>query len=477
MTSSTNIKLMLSAVIFMSFYLFLTSRFSAFMISQHSQKGELVPAPVWTPRLAPIPRPCTCQPGSMQLKDLIPKHHLDKVYQRRKEEFEKLKKRTSPELSRLLLAPPNSPLQYPIQGFTVPPLKSSPIPGLKLYTGECSSYKVTLNVSKGLLSADASRFREVTVKGNQEAELTVESSSLKFLNVVLASVSYQSTFYHVHTGDLASFSFENHEAQFPIVIRQPQLPVMFDMGADISSQVTITIKTFLRYNNLKVLLSSIRRFYPNITVIIADDSIEPEKITGENIQQYIMPPAQGWFAGRNLAVSQVTTKYFLWADDDFEFTESTKIEKMVEVMEAVPELDVVGGSVEGNQFYFSLEYDEGEEAEGGCLYRKSNGRFHAVPGYPQCFLASGVVNFFLARTDSIQKSRFDPLLKRVAHSEWFMDGLGSLMVASCSHVSVGHQPKKNVASYSKFRTPDHSDVVFKYQLHFFKNHLKCIKFG
>lgn len=50
---------------------------------------------------------------------------------------------------------------------------------------------------------------------------------------------------------------------------------------------------------------------------------------------------QGWFAGRNLAVSQVTTKYFLWVDDDFQFTENTKIEKLVEVMEAVPELDVV----------------------------------------------------------------------------------------------------------------------------------------
>lgn len=42
-----------------------------------------------------------------------------------------------------------------------------------------------------------------------------------------------------------------------------------------------------------------------------------------------------------MAVSQVTTKYFLWVDDDFVFTEETKIEKLVEVMEAVPELDVV----------------------------------------------------------------------------------------------------------------------------------------
>jgi len=50
---------------------------------------------------------------------------------------------------------------------------------------------------------------------------------------------------------------------------------------------------------------------------------------------------QGWFAGRNLAVSQVTTKYFLWVDDDFLFLNETRIESFVNIMEAVPELDVV----------------------------------------------------------------------------------------------------------------------------------------
>lgn len=58
-------------------------------------------------------------------------------------------------------------------------------------------------------------------------------------------------------------------------------------------------------------------------------------------QRMFLSSSQGWFAGRNLAVSQVTTKYFLWVDDDFLFSEKTKIEKLVEVMEAVPELDMV----------------------------------------------------------------------------------------------------------------------------------------
>ena len=49
---------------------------------------------------------------------------------------------------------------------------------------------------------------------------------------------------------------------------------------------------------------------------------------------------KGWFAGRNLAVSQVTTKYVLWVDDDFIFSSSTKLEKLVDVLERTT-LDLV----------------------------------------------------------------------------------------------------------------------------------------
>ncbi|XP_078140906.1 beta-1,4 N-acetylgalactosaminyltransferase 1-like [Centroberyx gerrardi] len=426
------------------------------------------------------PAPCSCPKGSMIFRELLPKEQYEELQQRRAEELNKHKARTRSVLSSLLFAPSNTPLQYPIQGFTVRPLTPTLIPGLALHTGKRSSYKVSLTVSRGVLATE-SPGESVKVKGDGESTLTVESSSLAELNDLLANISYSSTVYHIHTGDLAHFRYENHEAVFPIVIQQPRLPILYEMGKDISSQVSIVTKTFLRYRELNVLLSSIRRFYDNINVIIADDSFEPQSITGEHIQHYIMPPAQGWFAGRNLAISQVTTKYFLWVDDDFLFTEKTKIEKLVEVMEAVPDLDVVGGSVTGNQFVFSLLYEEGEEEDGGCLNRKSNGKFHPLPDFPQCSLASGVVNFFLARTDAARRVGFDPKLQRVAHSEFFMDGLGSLLVASCSHVSIGHQPKggksKDQARYNTFRHPGGGDQELKLKLHFYKNHLKCVHFG
>ncbi|XP_041637278.1 beta-1,4 N-acetylgalactosaminyltransferase 2-like [Cheilinus undulatus] len=350
--------------------------------------------------------------------------------------------RTTSVLSELLLATPNTPLQYPFQGFHVLPLTPTFIPGLKLFPEQRKSYRVTLQVSKGVLTTETPP-ADVDVLGDGESVLIIESKNLNNLNYVLTTVSYQSTTYHVHTGDLVTFSYENHEVVFPVTIKLPKVPVLFDMGKDINSQVTITIKTFIRYNNLRILIKSIREFYPNITIIIADDSIETQPVTGENILHYIMPPAKGWLAARTMVVSQVMTKYYLWVDDDYEFTEKTKIEKMVEVMEANPELDMLGGSVRGNLYNFSVIYEEGNEIEEGCLYRKIGELFQPLPGFPGCYLVSGVVNFFLARTDSLQKSRCDLKLRRLAHAVYFIDGAGSLMVASCHDFIIGHQSNKS----------------------------------
>ncbi|CAL8272821.1 unnamed protein product [Lota lota] len=425
------------------------------------------------------PASCKCPAKSSDLVESIPIAKRADVQKRRAEEYKNHQARTSSSLNTLLFAPSNSPLQYPIQGFTVRPLVPTLIPGLALHSAQRSSYKVLLNVTRGVLSL-GSPSEAKSIGGGEKNLLILETLSLEELNKLLGKVTYTSTVYHIHTGDLVHFLFEHHEAVFPIVIRQPALPVLYDLGTSIKTkvhQVTVTTKTFMRYKELKVLISSLRRYYKDVVLIVADDSFTTENITDDHVLHYIMPGGQGWFAGRNLAVSQVTTKYFLWVDDDFLFTDKTKIEDLVEVMEAIPELDVVGGSVTGNQFYFSIVYEEGDGVTGGCLDRKSNKKFQSLPNYPQCSIVNGVVNFFLARTDAVNRVRFDPKLKRVAHSEFFMDGLGQLMVASCGHVSIDHQPRGANAQYGRFRHPGSSDVEYKLQLHYYKNHLKCIHYG
>ncbi|XP_051975456.1 beta-1,4 N-acetylgalactosaminyltransferase 2-like [Xyrauchen texanus] len=416
---------------------------------------------------------CNCQ-NTEPANKYVSVDELEDFRKRRAEEYRQHQIRMGKQNDVLLLAPANTPLQYPIKGFRVSPLKKTLIPGLALQTQNRKLYKVSLRVHKGVLSVMDIQGGE-HVDGQNEQTLTISSSSLHQLNDLLSRVTYTSTVYHIKTEDLGLFSFENYKVTFPIEIRRLSVPVLFDPGKDINSQVTILVKAFLRYKELNVLIRSIRQFYPNIKIIIADDSHDPEKVVGDNIQHYIMPPAQGWFAGRNLAVSQVTTKYFLWVDDDFVFLNETRIESFVKIMEAVPELDVVGGDVGGNQFLFKLDYEEGNREEGGCITRVM-GSHAPLPGFDGCYFADGVVNYFMGRTDAVRRVGFDPFLKRVAHTEFFIDGLGDLLVVTCKGLRIGHQERHSTNIYNQYRYPPQSDSQQKMRHHYFKNHLKCIKY-
>ncbi|XP_056307839.1 beta-1,4 N-acetylgalactosaminyltransferase 2 isoform X2 [Danio aesculapii] len=433
---------------------FIWSKPSAHIVRTSSYSNSSKTANILKPNIGPFrndnPTPCSCQKTDPANK-YVSKDELEEMQKRRAEEFRQHQIRTGRENDVLILAPANTPLQYPIKGFRVTPMNKTRIPGLALQAEARPVYKVTLRVQKGLLSVLDEQFGEL-VDGQNEKELSISSSSLKQLNELLSRLTYTSTVYHIKTQDLAYFSFDNHEVIFPIEIRRLSVPVLFDPGKDVNSQVTVLIKVFLRYKELNVLIQSIRSLYPKIKIIVADDSLEPEKVKGENIEHYIMPPAQGWFAGRNLALSQVTTKYFLWVDDDFVFLENTNIESFVKIMEANPELDVVGGQVESNQFSFRLEYEEGSSDE------------------------DGVVNYFMGRTEAVRKVGFDPFLKRVAHTEFFIDALGDLLVVTCKDLKIGHQKHSNTNKYSSYRHPSKSDSNAKMTHHFFKNHLKCIKY-
>uniref|UniRef100_A0A8C2FY02 Glycosyltransferase 2-like domain-containing protein n=1 Tax=Cyprinus carpio TaxID=7962 RepID=A0A8C2FY02_CYPCA len=412
------------------------------------------------------PTPCTCQ-NTMPANQFVSKDELDDLQKRRAEEFRQHQIRSGKENDVLILVPANTPLQYPMRGFRVTPMNKTLIPGDSNYI---KSLKVSLRVQKGVLSVMNVQEGE-QVDGQNEKHLSISSSSLQQLNDLLSRLTYTSTIYHIKTEDL----------EHRIFLKNFRFQITLDLTNKKKNKkkkkfkVTVLIKAFLRYKELNVLINSIRQNYPKIKIIVADDSLNPEKVVGDNIEHYIMPPAQGWFAGRNLAVSQVTTKYFLWVDDDFVFLNETRIESFVNIMEAVPELDVVGGQVEGNQFAFQLQYEEGNSEEGGCITRVS--RTHApLPGFDGCFFADGVVNYFLGRTEAVRRVGFDPFLKRVAHTEFFVDGLGDLLVATCKGFRIGHQNHGSTNKYSSYRHPPKSDSEAKMTHHFFKNHLKCIKY-
>ncbi|XP_030397232.1 beta-1,4 N-acetylgalactosaminyltransferase 2-like isoform X3 [Gopherus evgoodei] len=387
------------------------------LLSPEKYKSLFIYNGIW---LAPKNR-CECAKADhvhvYQMEDYIDKKDLASIKERRQKEFEHYQKRYPSMTQDIVIAKPNMPLSYPIQGVEVMPLHTIMIPGLGLRGVTEEKYQhltqVILRASLGTLNTLADVSDDV-VRGRGKKELLILTSDVELLNFILRHVTYTSVVYQLSAVDMMSFKSKDHVAQFPVIIRQPSLPKLIDPGADrkISSLVTITTKTFLRYHKLRFLIKSIRQYYPDIKIIVADDSEVPEKIIEENIEHYIMPFGKGWFAGRNLAISQVTTKYYLWVDDDYLFTENTKIEKLLDVLERT-NLDMVGGSVKGDTYSFQLLYEQSDD--GDCLHLRY-GSFHKLDGFPNCVVTSGVVNFYLAHTDKSRHVSYDPLLQRVAHS-------------------------------------------------------------
>ncbi|XP_023700256.1 beta-1,4 N-acetylgalactosaminyltransferase 1-like [Paramormyrops kingsleyae] len=418
------------------------------------------------------------------LHESFPASELEEIKRRRAQEYQSFQKRSQNAGNLLLIAEANSPLQYPTQGVEVQPKKTILIPGLRLEEQPRKGHSVTLLATMGTFDVTAI-VQGVTLKGEGTMHITLSSDFLSHLNQQLQFVTYTNTLFHPNTADTVQYETESHKAVFTVKVRHGVLPKLYDPGPkgeyNISHLVTIATKTFIRYDRLQILINSIRRFYPTVTIVIADDSEHPKPVTGPYIEHYTMPFGKGWFAGRNLAVSQVTTKYVLWVDDDFIFINDTKIEKLVDVLEKTT-LDLVGGAVlefgkYKNTFKHTFSWERGDE-DGDCLHVRQ-GSYHVVPGFPKCVVTDSVVNFFLARTDKVQQVGFDPQLARIAHLEFFADGLGTLHVGSCDDVIVTHgkflgDQSESDKIYAKYRQPTASSLNKQKSVFCFKNRLKCL---
>lgn len=431
------------------------------------------------------------QVSATQLHTSFPDSDLQKAKQYRNKEYRSFYKRTHTAADSLILAEANSPLQYPTQGVEVRPTGTILIPGLSLkQIHNQEHYLVDLNATMGTFNT-AALVDEVNVIGEGEMHISFMSRSLASLNRQLEFVTYTNTLFHPNTADVVQFKAGIFQAAFTIKIRHPPVPKFYNPGPrkeyNVSTLVTIATKTFLRYDKLQDLINSIRQFYPTITIVIADDTKDPKPVSGPYIEHYIMPFGKGWFAGRNLAVSQVTTKYVLWLDDDFIFTSSTKLEKMVDILERTT-LDLVGGAVREVTGYTAtyrhiVSTAAGDE-EGDCLHIRT-GFHHVIKGFPNCVVADAVINFFMARTEKIREVGFDPRLARVGHLAFFIDGLGSLHVGSCDDVIISHASKiKGMLpwgqseidkAYSKFRYHSTQETSMnEYELYYLKNYFKCV---
>jgi len=115
-------------------------------------------------------------------------------------------------------------------------------------------------------------------------------------------------------------------------------------------KITLCIKTFLRPQCLDNCISSFRKYYPDIHIIVADDSSDKYKKLNDNIVKKYknvtkkdLPFDTGLSYGRNEMVKDVKTPYTLYVDDDVIFSEKSDVLHHLSFMENNPEYDMVCG--------------------------------------------------------------------------------------------------------------------------------------
>jgi glycosyltransferase involved in cell wall biosynthesis len=117
---------------------------------------------------------------------------------------------------------------------------------------------------------------------------------------------------------------------------------------------SVCVTALFRFDRLKVLLSSIRRYYPAIEIVVADNSFRPEDWSEEQFRVFrdilirhharpvLLPFDSGISATRNAAVTAARTPYVIVCEEDFEFTPHTNLEKLLRPIRA-GQADLIGG--------------------------------------------------------------------------------------------------------------------------------------
>ncbi|XP_077862404.1 beta-1,4 N-acetylgalactosaminyltransferase 1-like [Saccoglossus kowalevskii] len=380
-----------------------------------------------------------------------------------------------------------SPFNYIGGGITVEPYQTVPIIGLSLHPViermlPQLNTDITLKISS-LNKLGKPRFSKsfhemclsnCLISGQGTTQLSINlKRNISLLNSVLKNnILYSSDNYELDARDKLQITLLNFTADIYVRIRREPLPDLYDPGErnSVIDKVTVITKTFERYDSVDEFVSSIHMFYPNLTIIIADDSEFPQPIKKDHVKHFIMPFREGSFPGRNLALSQVKTKYVIFLDDDMFFTSRTNLEAMLEKLEdPKADMDIVCGRVKHLSELKGFRRIGYSGTQGYCNLGPFVPQNHQVYGYPQCTWGEMFIFFFMAKTAVLRKIGAYPQIVQAAHEEAWIDTIGKAKSAFCSDSVVSHKHYSN-SKYLEFRRESHS-VLYRDPLALFENNI------
>jgi glycosyltransferase involved in cell wall biosynthesis len=224
----------------------------------------------------------------------------------------------------------------------------------------------------------------------------------------------------------------------------------------LNDDVTIGIKTFFRRPCLRRCIASIRKFYPSIQIIVADDS--PKDIQTKNVKEFGRLPGVkilglpfdvGLSAGRNAIVKACDTKYLQIIDDDTIFRNKTKIEILYRFLEEHNEYNLIGGNSAKRDHGYICTY---LEIRGHKLYLRRK-HFGLIPNnICKAVRTHRCLNYFMAHTEALQNHLWDARLKIAEHEDFFVRAwIGKKLTVAFTPDVVFFEKRQVSERYNKYR--------------------------
>jgi len=187
------------------------------------------------------------------------------------------------------------------------------------------------------------------------------------------------------------------------------------------AKLTAVVRNFERPKSLRRLVRSVRRFYPQLRLLVADDSTEPRPVKGVDFLQ--LPSDSGRAACQNALLARVRTPYFLLLDITAELHRGTRVDQLLQLV-VDDKLDIAAGELIACQRRLLVFTRRQPRPEHGlCELARdqltlTRGVRSRGDGFSWCDL---VGNFYVARTNKVRTlGGWDPELRDDEREEFFV---------------------------------------------------------
>lgn len=171
------------------------------------------------------------------------------------------------------------------------------------------------------------------------------------------------------------------------------------------SRLTAIVHTSGRPQCVDRLIKSVGWLYPQMRLLVADDSSKPQPITGADAVK--VPAGVGVSACRNALLARIRTPYFLLLEDAMELSRRSGVERLLEHVTA-NRLDIAAGEVIRCQRRFGL-FTTRKPEPAHATFEFDADMMKITPGHrsiaipiPNVHTCDVTHNFFVGRVDKIR---------------------------------------------------------------------------